>query len=135
MAFSLEQARRHGDWGHSAAVQITAHPPPPNEYCASQTRIVPKESNRLGATGVQFEAWDPQNYWSSPPEFMRKNRSFADSAMETFFLASTLEFEGTKFLCNPKKCLCPPPQLRYSGAGPGLEVIGIGYFCLFPIVK
>ena len=34
---------------------------PPNKNCAPQARIVPKESNRLGATEEQFEAWDSQD--------------------------------------------------------------------------
>ena len=46
------------------------------------------------------------------PEFMSKNRSFADSAVKIFFFAFmvvTHEFEGTKFLCPPKKIIYASP--------------------------
>ena len=49
--------------GPSGAVhpQITARAPL-NENCAPPKReLCPKELNRLGATGVQFEAWESQN--------------------------------------------------------------------------
>ena len=50
------------------------------------------------------------------PEFVSKNRSFANSAVKNFFfMAVTHKFEGTKLLCPPKK-LFMPPQSRYSGA-------------------
>ena len=60
----LKQARRHG--GHSGTVtaQITAFAPPPSperELCPPKRGFCPEESNRLGATGVQFESWEFQN--------------------------------------------------------------------------
>ena len=36
-------------------------PSPKREFCPSERGLCPKESIRLGATGVQFEAWDSQN--------------------------------------------------------------------------
>ena len=72
------QARRHA--GHSGAVppKITAYAP--------QTRIAPpkrglrpKEINRLGATGVQFEA----KISVITLEFVSKNWFFVDFAIST----------------------------------------------------
>ena len=49
------------------------------------------------------------------PEFVSKNRSFADSAVKSFFffvfMDVTHEFEGTKFLCPPKNTLAPDIQI------------------------
>ena len=82
----------------------------PNENCAplsedcapkKVTGSVPLEcSSRLETTKILIIT----------PEFVSKNRSFADSAERNFFvlMVVTHEFEGTKFLCPPKKYLCLP---------------------------
>ena len=58
---AFEQARRDG--GHSGAVcpQTTACAPPNENFAPPSGGLCPKEFIGLGATGVQFEAWDSQN--------------------------------------------------------------------------
>ena len=91
-----------------------------------------------------FADFSVKTFFVFTPEFLGKNRFFAGFALETFFflffifyflvftpefvdfctcfamktfcfLVFTLEFEGTKFLCPPRK-LFMPSQSRYSVA-------------------
>ena len=50
------QARRHGRYFGAMPSQITASAPPKQELCPSKRGLCPEEINKLGATGVQFEA-------------------------------------------------------------------------------
>ena len=65
--------------------------PPKQELCPPKRGLCPKESNRLGATGVQFEASDSQN--TGCHSRIREQEPFIlNFAIKTlFFRNSTLE--------------------------------------------
>ena len=90
--------------------------------CPPKRGLCPKESNRLDATGVQFEAWDPQNT-DHPPRIREQEpffRRFCGEDLFFVFLVFTHEFQGTKFLCPPKKnYLCLP---SHATLAPDIQV-------------
>ena len=114
------------------APQITACAPP-------KRGLHPKERNRLGATGVQFGVRDPLKILVITPEFVGKNRFFADIAIKTLFLFGRhLWIRGIscifrdedlffdlhswiwrkKVFLSPKNCLCPPVTLLWRPVFP-----------------
>ena len=65
---------------------------PPQKNCAPpQQKMCPKESNRLGATGIQFEAWDSQNT-SYYPRIRENPGIFRDADLFFLFLVFIPEF-------------------------------------------
>ena len=115
--------------GHSEAdPSMSLLVPPKPELCAPKRGLCPKGSNRLGATRVQLEAWDPQNAGYHPripkqEQFFRRFRgedfflslprirgiSHMLLNKDLCFLVFTLEFEGAKFLCSRKIVYAPSP--------------------------
>ena len=82
------------------------------ELCPPKRGLCLKERSRLGAIGVQFEAWGPPKILIITLEFVSKNRFFSQilrSRIFFFFMVVSHEFEGTKFFVPPKKkYLCLP---------------------------
>ena len=134
------QARHHGRAFRNRAPQVTASAPQTRNL-PPKRGLCPKESNRFGANGVQFGAWDPLNTDNQPsicgqePLFCR----FCDEDLfflffffglhlricrilcifleeDLFFLVFTLEFEGKLFLCPFKNYLCLPVTLLWRRA-------------------
>ena len=63
------------------------------------------------------------------PVFVGKNLFFADFAMKPFFLVSSLEFEGKKFLCQPPP---PPSEIVYA---PSYAALALGLPGIYIFLK
>ena len=104
---------------------------PKRELCPLKRGLCPKKETCLVPLECSSRSETPKILIITP-KFVKKKRYFADFAVKTFFglhprirvqepffrrfcgkylcfLVFTLEIEGTKFLCPPKNCLCPPP--------------------------
>ena len=106
----------------------TRNVPPKRELC-------PKESNRLSANGMQFEALESQ-ITDHHPRIREQELFFSHILQRHFFLVFNLEFVkiltyfdiktfGCWFTLSDSKVkvfLPPPPQSRYSGARPGVQM-------------
>ena len=101
--------------------------PPKREMCLPKRRLCHKESNRLGASGVQLGALDPPQNTGHHPRIRRQEPFFADFAIKTLFFGLHPKFRGIshkfrdedlcfglhprirgKSFCTPQKLFMPP---------------------------
>ena len=120
------------DWGTRPPYNLsTTCAPHKRETCLPKRGLCPKESNRLGVTRVQFGVWVPLNtdhqykIRGQEPLFRRfRDEDFTPEFVEFCAYFAKKTFFGLrariwgKNLIVPPKLFMPPPQSRYSFAGP-----------------
>ena len=91
--------------------------PPKREVCPLQVRIVPKESNRLGATGVRSSRPETPKILDITPEFVCTNCFFAYFAIRIqYFCCFMSELVKIRTFSEKRTyfCLVILPQYAYS---------------------